>query len=132
MGFCKNFVWGAATASYQIEGAWAEDNKVPSIWDTFCHNGAHIKNSETGDIACDHYHRFKEDVVLMANFALKAYRFSISWSRIFKFEPTEDGGLRFLENAAGIAFYDSLINELISHGITPFVTLYHWDLPCYT
>ncbi|MBR0495096.1 MAG: beta-glucosidase [Treponema sp.] len=129
MGFSKDFLWGAATASYQIEGAWNEDGKVPSVWDAFCHDGSHIKNADNGDTACDHYHRYKDDVALMASFGLKAYRFSIAWSRIFTFEENEDGVLSYRENEKGIAFYNSLIDELLSHGIKPFITLYHWDLP---
>ena len=129
MAFVKDFLWGAATAAYQIEGAWNEDEKSESIWDSFCHNGDHIKDKNTGDIACDHYHRFKEDVALMAQFSLKAYRFSIAWSRIFTFDGTQDGKLLYHENPKGIAFYNELIDELIAHKITPFVTLYHWDLP---
>ncbi|MBR1404137.1 MAG: beta-glucosidase [Treponema sp.] len=129
MGFCKDFAWGTATAAYQIEGAWNEDGKVPSVWDMFCHDGSHIKDGNTGDVACDHYHRYKEDVALMANFGLNSYRFSIAWSRILTFKSTEDGGFAFSENPKGIAFYDSLIDELRAHNITPYVTLYHWDLP---
>ena len=82
MGFNKDFVWGAATASFQIEGAWNEDGKVPSIWDVFCHEGGKISDGSDGDVACDHYHRYKEDVKLMADLGLKAYRFSIAWPRI--------------------------------------------------
>jgi len=129
MGFCKDFAWGSATAAYQIEGAWNEDGKVMSVWDAFCHDGNHIKNGNTGDIACDHYHRYKEDVKMMADFGLNSYRFSIAWSRILTFEATEDGGFVFNENPKGIAFYNSLIDELVAHNITPYVTLYHWDLP---
>lgn len=122
MGFSKNFIWGAATASYQIEGAWNEDGKVPGIWDVFCHEEGHIHNNSTGDIACDHYHHFKEDVKLMADLGLKAYRFSISWPRILS---DINGSI----NQKGIDFYNQLIDELLKYNITPYVTLYHWDLP---
>lgn len=129
MGFSKDFLWGAATASYQIEGAWNEDGKEMNIRDAFCHEGKHIKNGESADVSCDHYHLYKDDVKLMVEAGLKAYRFSISWSRILKSELGKDGRLTFVENPKGIAFYDSLINELLANKITPFITLYHWDLP---
>ncbi len=129
MGFCKDFAWGAATAAYQVEGAWNEGEKSPSVWDAFCHDGSHIKDGGTADVACDHYHRFREDVKLMSDFSLNSYRFSIAWSRILKFEETADGGLSFRENPEGIAFYDALLDELAANKIEPYVTLYHWDLP---
>lgn len=122
MSFRKDFIWGAATASYQIEGAWNEDGKGSNIWDEFTHIPGKIDNGATGDSACDHYHRYKEDVQLMKQAGLKAYRFSISWSRIL---PEGTGKV----NEKGIAFYNNLIDELIKNDITPFVTLYHWDLP---
>lgn len=122
--FPKGFIWGAATSSYQIEGAWNEDGKGDSIWDVASHTRNLVKNGDTGDIACDHYHRYKEDVQLMKKMGLKAYRFSISWPRIF---PTGRGEI----NSKGVAFYDNLINELITNEIEPCVTLYHWDLPNY-
>ena len=120
--FPENFTWGVATASYQIEGGWLEGMKGLSIWDAFAHTPGKIKNGDTGDIACDHFHRYKEDVTRMAEMGLKAYRFSIAWSRI---QPTGRGK----PNPKGIQFYSDLIDELLDHGITPWVTLYHWDLP---
>ncbi|MDE5577775.1 MAG: family 1 glycosylhydrolase, partial [Oscillospiraceae bacterium] len=122
MGFADNFVWGAATASYQIEGAAAEDGKGKNIWDVFSHTDGKISDNSSGDIACDHYHKFKEDVKLMSELGLKAYRFSVSWSRII---PDGTGKI----NQAGIKFYSELIDELLKYGIEPYVTLYHWDLP---
>ena len=120
--FPKGFIWGAATSSYQIEGAWNEDGKGESIWDAASHTPGTIKHGDTGDIACDHYHRYKEDVQLMKDIGLKAYRFSISWPRIF---PSGKGKI----NNKGVEFYDNLVNELITNDIEPCVTLYHWDLP---
>jgi beta-glucosidase len=120
--FPKGFAWGAATASYQIEGAWNEDGKGPSIWDEFCHTPGHVKNGDTGDVACDHYHRYREDVALMRSLGLNAYRFSISWPRVLP-----DG--RGKANEAGLDFYSRLVDELLAAGIAPAVTLYHWDLP---
>ena len=124
MGFNKDFVWGAATAAFQIEGAWNEDGKVPSIWDVFCHEGSHISDGSTGDVACDHYHRVSQDVKLMADLGLKAYRFSVSWPRVAS-------DIKGTENPKGIAFYDRLIDERLKYNITPYMTLYHWDLPYY-
>lgn len=118
----KGFVLGAATSSYQIEGGWDEGGKGLSIWDTFSHTPGNIENNENGDIACDHYNRYKEDVAIMKELNLNGYRFSISWPRIF---PKGRGEV----NEAGALFYDNLINELVSAGIDPSVTLYHWDLP---
>jgi len=120
--FPRNFLWGAATAAYQIEGAWNEDGKGESIWDRFTHTEGTIKNSHTGDIACDHYHRLDEDIALMKELGIKAYRFSISWPRIF---PDGKG----LVNLAGLDFYNRLVDKLLNAGIQPFATLYHWDLP---
>ncbi|MHA1985528.1 MAG: GH1 family beta-glucosidase [Promethearchaeota archaeon] len=120
--FPKDFLWGTATASYQIEGAWNEDLKGENIWDMISHTPGKIRNGDTGDVACDHYHRYKEDVQLMKQLNLNAYRFSISWSRIF---PEGIGKV----NKKGVEFYDNLINELIANDIEPVVTLYHWDLP---
>ena len=122
MSFKKDFLWGAATASYQIEGAWNEDGKGSNIWDDFSHIPGKVDFGATGDTACDHYHRYKEDVQLMKKCGLKAYRFSISWARIL---PEGTGTV----NEKGIEFYNNLINELIANNITPFITLYHWDLP---
>jgi beta-glucosidase len=120
--FPKGFYWGTATASYQIEGAWNEDGKGSSIWDTYVHTPGNIKNNDTGDIANDHYHRYKEDVALMRSIGANAYRFSISWPRIF---PQGTG----TPNARGLDFYNRLVDELVNAGIAPFATLYHWDLP---
>jgi len=120
--FSKDFVWGCATASYQIEGAWLEGGKGLSIWDAFAHTQGKILNGDTADITCDHYHKFKDDVALMADMGLKGYRFSIAWSRI---QPSGTGE----PNPEGIKFYSDLIDCLLEHNITPWVTLYHWDLP---
>ena len=120
--FSRDFVLGAATASYQIEGAADEDGRGKSIWDVFSHVSSKIEDGTTGDVACDHYHRWREDVVLMKQLRLKAYRFSISWPRIMP-----DG--RGKVNQAGIDFYSRLVDGLLEAGITPFVTLYHFDLP---
>jgi len=122
MGFKKDFVWGTATASYQIEGAWNEDGKGPNIWDVFSHEDGNVTNGHTGDIACDHYHRFKEDVALMKELGIKAYRFSLSWARIF---PKGIGEI----NEKGVKFYSDLIDELLKNGIEPYITLFHWDYP---
>ena len=121
IAFPPGFIWGAATASYQIEGAPQADGKVESIWDRFAHTPGKISNGDTGDIACDHYHRYQEDVDLMRQLGLAAYRFSVSWPRIRR----DDGTV----NQAGLDFYDRLVDELLGAGIEPFVTLYHWDLP---
>lgn len=120
--FPPDFLWGGATSSYQIEGAWLEGGKGPSIWDVFCMIPGKVANGENGNLACDHYHRFKEDVALMKSIGIQAYRFSISWPRIL---PAGRGAV----NKEGIDFYNSLIDELIAHDIIPWVTLYHWDLP---
>ena len=118
----KDFVFGAATSAYQIEGAWNEDGKGESIWDRFVHTPGTIEDGTTGDVACDHVHRMHEDVGLMADLGLDAYRFSISWPRVL---PTGTGAV----NEAGLAFYDRLVDALLEKGIEPFPTLYHWDLP---
>ena len=110
--FPDGFLWGAATAAYQVEGAWDEDGKGPSIWDTFYHIPGKVKNNENGDVAIDHYHRYKDDVALMAQLGLKNYRFSISWSRVL---PTGEGTI----NQAGVDFYDRLVDELLKHNIKP-------------
>jgi beta-glucosidase len=120
--FPANFLWGTATASYQIEGAWDEDGKGESIWDRFTHTPGCIQDGSTGDVACDHYHRWPEDVAMMADLGLQAYRFSIAWPRIL---PDGRGPI----NRAGIDFYSRLVDTLLEANIIPFVTLYHWDLP---
>lgn len=122
MAFKKDFVWGAATAAYQIEGAWNEDGKGENVWDVFCHEHTHVEQGHTGDVACDHYHRYKEDVRLMKELGIKAYRFSISWSRLV---PNGIGEL----NPKGVEFYNNLIDALLANGIEPYVTLFHWDYP---
>lgn len=119
--FPTDFVWGAATASYQIEGAVAEDGRTPSIWDTFSHTPGAVLNNDTGDVACEHYHRMPEDVALMRELQVASYRFSVAWPRV-----RPDGGP---VNRAGLAFYDRLVDELLAHDIAPWLTLYHWDLP---
>src|SRR5437588_10928247 len=120
--FPENFLWGVATASYQIEGAVHEDGRGESIWDRFCATPGKVLNNENGDVACDHYHRYREDIQLMQELGLNAYRFSIAWPRIL---PTGRGEM----NARGLDFYDRLVDALLAAGIEPFVTLYHWDLP---
>ena len=120
--FPESFVWGSATASYQVEGAVAEDGRSPSVWDTFSHLPGRIVDDHTGDVACDHFHRYQDDVKLMKWLGLKAYRFSVSWSRVF---PNGDGA----PNPAGLDFYNRLIDELLSSGIEPWLTCFHWDLP---
>ncbi|MFW6268503.1 MAG: GH1 family beta-glucosidase [Bacillota bacterium] len=120
--FPEDFEWGAATSSYQIEGAYNEDGKGESIWDRFSHQKGNIDNNDTGDIACDHYHRYREDISLMKEIGLDTYRFSISWPRIL---PVGKGEI----NQKGIDFYKRLVEELLKAGIKPAATLYHWDLP---
>jgi beta-glucosidase len=120
--FPDGFHWGVATAAYQIEGAWNEDGKGASIWDTYAHTAGNIKNDENGDVANDHYHRYQEDVALMQTIGVNAYRFSIAWPRIFP----EGAGK---PNAKGLDFYIRLTDTLLAAGIEPFATLYHWDLP---
>lgn len=122
MGFKKDFVWGGATASYQVEGAAYEDGKGLNIWDVFCKDGGHVYENQTGDVACDQYHRYKEDVQHMKEMGMKAYRFSLSWARIL---PEGTGAV----NEKGVAYYNNLIDELLANGIEPYITLYHWDLP---
>lgn len=120
--FPKGFLWGSATASYQVEGAVKEDGRGISIWDTFSHTPGKTNNGDTGDVANDHYHRYKEDVQLMKALGLKTYRFSVAWSRIF---PNGTG----TPNSKGIDFYSRLVDELLAAGIRPYCTLFHWDLP---
>ena len=120
--FPPDFLWGASTASYQIEGAAAADGRGESIWDRFCATPGRVAGGDTGDVACDHYHRYREDVALMAALGLKAYRFSIAWPRVL---PAGTGAV----NAAGLDFYDRLIDALLEVGIAPWPCLYHWDLP---
>ena len=120
--FPKDFYWGAATAAYQVEGAWNEDGKGESIWDRFAHTPGKIKDGATGDVACDHYHRYREDIGLMRALNLNSYRFSIAWPRI---QPEGAGR----PNPKGIDFYSRLVDALLEAKIRPFPTLYHWDLP---
>ncbi len=122
ISFPANFQWGVATAAYQIEGAVHEDGRSDSIWDVFAHAPGNIINGDTGDLACDHYHRWKEDVALMKRLGIKAYRFSLSWPRIL---PEGRGKV----NPAGLDFYSRLVDELLAADIHPLATLYHWDLP---
>jgi len=122
LAFPSGFLWGSATAAYQVEGAVSEDGRGPSIWDTFSHSPGKTNANATGDIADDHYHRYKEDVALMKALGVKTYRFSIAWSRVF---PQGTG----TPNPKGLEFYDRLLDELHANGIEPYATLYHWDLP---
>jgi len=120
--FPKSFLWGVATSAYQVEGAADEDDRGPSIWDTFSRTPGRVALEHTGDVAVDQYHRYKEDVQLMKWMGVKAYRFSVSWSRIF---PKGYGKV----NEKGMAYYDRLVDELLANGIEPWATLFHWDLP---
>ena len=122
MGFAKDFVWGAATSSYQIEGTGRDSGKGQNIWDVFTKEPGRVYEGHTGDIACDHYHRFREDVAYMKELGLKGYRFSIDWSRVL---PEGTGKV----NEKGIDFYNALIDELLEQRIEPYITLYHWELP---
>ncbi|MDD6143429.1 MAG: GH1 family beta-glucosidase [bacterium] len=122
MGFRKDFIWGAATASYQIEGAAYEDGRGSSVWDRFSHTPGKVLGGHTGDVACDHYHLYKDDVKLMQEMGIRNYRFSVAWPRIL---PEGTGEV----NQKGLDFYDKLIDELLAHGIRPFMTLFHWDYP---
>jgi beta-glucosidase len=120
--FPQGFVWGAATSAYQIEGATGEDGRGESIWDRFAKTPSKIEDGSNGDVACDHYHRWREDITLMKRLGIAAYRFSIAWPRVL---PAGRGAL----NARGLDFYARLVDALLDDGIEPFVTLYHWDLP---
>jgi beta-glucosidase len=120
--FPEGFLWGTATASYQIEGGVAEDGRSPSIWDTFAHTPGAILGGDTGDVACDHYHRYRDDVALMRELGMGSYRFSLAWPRL---QPHGRGPL----HPGGVDFYDRLLDELHAAGVRPWVTLYHWDLP---
>lgn len=120
--FSPDFAWGAAAAAYQIEGAWNEDGKGPSVWDMMCHRPGTIFRGQTGDVACDPYHRYRGDVAMMKEMGLKAYRLPVSWPRIL---PQGVGAV----NPKGIEFYDRLIDALLEAGIDPWVTLFHWDYP---
>ncbi len=122
LSFPKGFLWGTATAAYQIEGAVKEDGRGKSVWDTFSHTPGKILNNDNGDIACDFYHKYKEDIQLIKSLNAKSYRFSISWSRIF---PEGTG----TPNQKGVDFYNRMVDELLVNGIEPFATLFHWDLP---
>lgn len=122
MGFRKDFKWGAATSAYQIEGAAFEDGKGWNIWDVFCKEENRVYGGHTGETACDHYHRFGEDIALMKQIGIRAYRFSINWARVL---PNGYGEV----NEAGLRFYDELIDGLCAAGIEPYITLYHWELP---
>jgi beta-glucosidase len=116
------FTFGTSTASYQIEGAATEDGRGPSIWDTFCSEPGRINDGSSGAVACDHYHRYADDITLMARLGAQGYRFSIAWPRV---RPPGKGAV----NEAGLAFYDRLVDELLAHDVAPMATLYHWDLP---
>jgi len=120
--FPADFAWGFAASAYQIEGAAAEDGRGPSIWDTFARRPGTIADGTTGDVACDHYHRYGEDVRLMADLGVQAYRFSVSWSRVM---PTGTGSV----NQAGLDFYRRLVDRLLEAGVQPLINLFHWDLP---
>src|SRR5215510_7031884 len=120
--FPDDFVWGAATSAFQIEGAARTDGKGPSIWDEFCRVPGAIADGSNGDVACDHYHRLEPDLDLIADLGVNAYRFSVSWPRV---QPLGTGAV----NRAGLAFYDRLVDGLLARNIQPYATLYHWDLP---
>lgn len=122
ISFSEDFLWGTASAAYQVEGAWNQDDKGESIWDRFCHTPGKIKDGDTGDVACNFYHRYRDDIALMKAMGLNAARISVSWPRII---PGGTGKV----NRKGIDFYNRVIDELLRHGLKPFVTLYHWDLP---
>jgi len=120
--FPADFVWGAATAAYQIEGAWNEDGKGENIWDVWTREPGNVVDGTNGEVACDSYHQYPADVKLLKQLGVKSYRFSLSWARLLPLGTGET-------NPLGIAYYKNLINELVAAGIEPAVTLYHWDLP---
>lgn len=122
MGFSKNFLWGAASAAHQVEGAYLEDGKGPGIWDSMTQEKGHVEHGENGNEACDHYHHYKEDIALMKEMGLKSYRLSVSWPRVL---PKGTGEV----NPTGLDFYKNLIDEIIEAGMEPMITLYHWNLP---
>ncbi len=122
LSFPRGFTWGVATSAYQIEGAWNEDGRGASIWDTFSHTPGKVANDDNGDVAADHYHRWKDDLRLMAELGIPSYRFSVAWPRIL---PQGTGAV----NPKGLAFYDRLVDELLERRIEPYVCLFHWDLP---
>ena len=122
MKFSENFMWGAASAAYQVEGAYLDDGRKLSVWDAYTQEPGKIEHGENGNVSCDHYHRFREDVKLMREMGIKNYRFSISWSRVI---PDGTGKI----NEAGLKFYSDLVDELVANGIEPLVTLFHWDYP---
>ncbi|HXX66609.1 MAG TPA: family 1 glycosylhydrolase, partial [Polyangiaceae bacterium] len=122
VSFPAGFVWGTATSAYQIEGAVNEDGRGESIWDRYAKTSSNIKDGSSGDVACDHYHRWREDIALMKALKFAAYRFSVAWPRVL---PEGSGGV----NERGLDFYSRLVDGLLGAGITPYVTLYHWDLP---
>jgi beta-glucosidase len=121
-GFPAGFLWGTATAAYQIEGAATEDGRGPSVWDTFCRKPGAVFEGQTGDVACDHYHRWREDISLLKHLGVNAYRFSVSWTRVL---PQGRGSV----NGKGLDFYDRLTDGLLAARITPMCTLFHWDFP---
>ena len=122
-GFKKGFLWGVAAASYQIEGAWNEDGKEPSVWDDFTHEGRIRDGSDGGDVACDFYHRYEEDILRMKRLGVQVFRLSVSMPRVLR----ANGDV----NESGIDFYSRVVDKCLEYGITPYLTLYHWDLPSY-
>src|SRR5690606_1740210 len=122
LAFPAGFTWGAATSAYQIEGAVHADGRGESIWDRFCRTPGKVAGGDHGDVACDHYARWRDDVALMRELGLRAYRFSIAWPRVL---PRGRGAV----NVRGLDFYDRLVDALLAAGIAPVATLYHWDLP---
>ena len=122
MKFQDNFLWGTASAAYQVEGAYQDDGKGLNVWDAYTQEDGHVAHSENGNIACDHYHHFKDDVKMMKKMGIRNYRFSISWTRVL---PDGTGKV----NQKGLQFYSDLVDELLANGIEPLVTLFHWDYP---